>query len=76
MFSKHALVCELAQYKAKQLGMPLVAITQEYSDVKIQTPYPGILDSLEGPTPFEYVDALGGIKNNGEFSILKSFILS
>lgn len=71
-----SLVCELAQYKAKQLGMPLVAITQEYSDVKIQTPYPGILDSLEGPTPFEYVDALGGIKNNGEFSILKSFILS
>lgn len=61
--------CEL---KAKQMRLPLVACPQEFPGA---LPYKGVLSALGGPAPFEYVDALHGIQENGQFEIPFSVVL-
>ena len=70
------LIREGALRKAKALGLPLVASSKDYQDLCHLTPYPNRLKSMGGPVPYEYVDALGGIQNNGEFSIDECYVMN
>jgi len=55
--------------KAKIMGLPLVASIKDYPELAKNAVYPGALKALGGPAPYEYVDALGGIQKDGQFSI-------
>ena len=67
-------ILEGCRLKAEAMGIPLVASAKDYKLPEAKK-YPGVLASLGGPAPFEYVDALSGIQPNGVYSIPESLLL-
>lgn len=63
------LLLEGCKRKAMDLGVSLVASTRDYTDISKLPNYPFPLKSYGGPSPYEYVDALGGIQAKGIFTI-------
>ena len=57
---------------AKNMNLTLVASRKDFPD---GPPYNGELFALGGPVPFEYVDALSEIQENGEFIIQNSCLV-
>lgn len=55
----YKLLQEGAKRKAKEMGLQLVASEYNYPIIKTNPVYPSIVQSLEGPVPFEYVDSMG-----------------
>ena len=51
-----------AKRKAKELGIALVLSKKDYPKEGAIPQYPNALQSLGGPAPYEYVDALRGIR--------------
>lgn len=73
MFGQMIQECCIA--KAKNMGLPLVASSKDYRELKQIPTYPHDIEALGGPAPFEYVDALGEIAKNGKFTISSSHLL-
>lgn len=69
------LVLEGCIRKAKEMGLTLVASEADYQQFKDNPVYENALSSLGGPAPAEYVDALGGIQENGVYTIPKSRVV-
>ncbi len=66
------MVREGCMKKADSMGLPLVVANH----IPFFTVwYPGELKALGGPVPYEYVDAAGGIRLGGQFTIPSSFVL-
>ena len=61
--------------KAKIMRMPLLGSKTWSKKVLEISVWPHKLHSFGGPASFEYVDELGGIHNNGKFSIDKSWLI-
>ena len=64
-------ITDLALKKAEKLGCPLLSTAQGGGG----EPYPKTLLALGGSAPFEYVDAVGGIRVQGRFQIAGATIL-
>ena len=58
---------------AQDIKLPLVASKRDFPN---GLPYKGQLSALGGPAPFEYVDALSGIQENGKFTISNCIFLT
>jgi len=69
----HEHILEGCMQKAQSMGIALAASSEDYSDFYAK--YPGTLQSLGGPAPYEYVDALRDIQQNGVYSIPESCLL-
>ena len=67
-------ILEGCRQKAQSMGIPLAASARDYSDLNAKK-YPGVLKSLGGPAPYEYVDALRGIQGGGFYTIPESYLL-
>ncbi len=67
-------ILEGCKQKAQAMGIPLVASASDYKNLKTDK-YPETLYSLGGPAPYEYVDALGGIQDNGIYVLKESYLL-
>ena len=67
-------ILEGCKQKAQSMGITLAASVEDYSDVTTHK-YPGALESLGGPAPYEYVDALRGKQQDGVYSIPESYVL-
>ncbi len=70
------MVWEGCQQKARAMDLPLVVAGSKDFPGREKSPiYPGVLESLGGPVPFEYVDAVGGVHSNGKFTIPESRVI-
>ncbi|HEX4840092.1 MAG TPA: hypothetical protein VFU89_06590 [Rhabdochlamydiaceae bacterium] len=73
-----ALICrnilEGCKQKAQSMGIALAASVIDYNGLTTHK-YPGTLNSLGGPAPYEYVDAMNGSQQNGTYSIPESYVL-
>jgi hypothetical protein len=67
-------ILEGCQQKAQSMGIALTACVSGYSDLNAPK-YPGALQALGGPAPYEYVDTRGGLQKGGIYSIEESFLL-
>ncbi len=67
-------IIEGCRQKALSMGVALTASTNDYGDLSIEK-YPGALESLGGPAPYEYVDAIEGQANDSIYSIPESYLL-
>lgn len=67
------LIREGALAKAQAMGLPLLCDRVDQDEGSKD--YDGPLQSLGGPAPYEYVDALKGAQQNGEFTIPNSKVL-
>jgi len=69
-------IFEACKAKAKQMGLPLLASRKDYPGLTQNQPiYPNSIQSLEGPAPYEYVDALGDIQLHGAFDVPGCYIV-
>ncbi len=69
----NALVVKLCEQKARFMNLPLVACHGDYLDSS--SLYPGKLEALGGPVPFEYADAAGGAQAGGKFVIPETKVI-
>jgi hypothetical protein len=67
-------IIEGCRQKAQSMGIALAASGEDYTDLNANE-YPGALESLGGPAPYEYVDAIGDIAKGGIYSIPESLLL-
>jgi len=67
-------IFEGCKQKAQSMGVALTASVEDYRDLNAKI-YPGALESLGGPAPYEYVDALIGIQEGGVYTIPKSYLI-
>ncbi len=67
-------ILEGCKQKATSMGLALVASPSAYNNLKAPK-YPGTLQALGGPAPYEYVDSLGGIKIDGQYSIQGGYLI-
>ncbi len=67
-------IIEGCRQKAQRMGIALTASVIDYYDLSANK-YPGTLQSLGGPAPYEYVDALSSIEKGGIYSIPKSCLI-
>ena len=67
-------IIEGCRQKAQSMGIALTASVLDYYEFSANK-YPGTLESLGGPAPYEYVDAHISIEKDGIYSIPKSCLI-
>jgi len=67
-------ILEGCKQKAQSMGIAMALSVKDYDGLATHK-YPGALNSLGGPAPYEYVDALNGRQQNGIYSIPESYVL-
>ena len=65
---------EGCRQKAEVMGSTLVASAYDYGNLGAKR-YPVSLQSLGGPAPYEYVDALSGMQKDGVYSLHTNIVL-